>query len=178
MLEVSDQKKILDLKKKYSIYSPFTDKELFKRISENLALSFKDVNVDKVLGLESRGFILGSVIAYILGCGFVVARKGGKMYPEYSSNSVFSTETIDYSGKNKVIEIENNDKAIQKGDRVLIVDDWFETGGQGKAAIRLVEKAGGIVVGIGIMLDDMSNEVRSYFDNYNLHASVVKSRFN
>ena len=83
MLNFSDQKKILELKKRYSIYSPFADSKLFRKISRNLAELFRDVHVDKVLGLESRGFILGSVVAYILKCGFVVARKGGKMYPEY-----------------------------------------------------------------------------------------------
>lgn len=177
MISIEDQKKILNLKKRYSIYSPFADSILFSRILENLAEPFKKIKIDKVLGLESRGFILGAPIAYILKTGFVVARKGGKMYPKYSQDRVYSTQTVDYSGKEKTIEIENNDMAIRQGDSVLIVDDWFETGGQGQAAIKLVEAAGGKVVGISVMLDDMTSEVRKKFESYNLHSLVIKEKF-
>lgn len=146
-------------------------------IVEELAAPFKDKHVDKVLGLEARGFILGAPVAYLLNAGFVVARKQGKMYPDYEGKLVHSESAVDYSGKQKTLEIENSPTGIQKRDKVLIVDDWFETGGQGHAAINLVEKAGGVVAGISIMLDDMNREIRTSFSDYFINALVVKELF-
>lgn len=178
MLDTRTQKKILAMKKKYSIYSPWADKRLFHLIIEELAQPFEHMRVDKVLGLEARGFILGAPVAYLLHAGFVVARKKGKMHTVYSDQDVYSETFTDYSHTSKTLEIEKHEKGIQKGDKVVIVDDWFETGNQGHAAIRLVEKAGGSVVGISIMLDDMRNEVRNSFTNFQLNALVVKELFN
>jgi len=177
MLNREAQRRILEWKEKYSIYSPWSEKDSFKLIIDNLAKPYHSMKVDKVLGLEARGFILGAPVAYKLNTGFVVARKKGKMYAEYEDHEVYSESTTDYSGKLKTLEIERHKKGIQKGDRVLIVDDWFETGGQGHAVVKLVNKAGGTVVGISIMLDDMKSEVRKSFSNYNLNALVVKNLF-
>jgi len=173
MLTEDDKKKILDLKKEYSIYAPWTDKDLFQKIVDDLAQPFKDLQVDKVLGLEARGFILGAAVAYKLHTGFVVARKGGSMYKDgYAQNDVMWEECVDYSGKKKILEIEKHGKGIQKGDKAIIIDDWFEKGGQGQAAIKLVEKAGGDVVGIGVMIDQMKEEIRQRFTSYNFHSLV------
>lgn len=165
---------ILQLKKESSIYAPFADGEIFAQIIDALAQPFKHTRVDKVLGLEARGFILGAPVAYVLQTGFVVARKKGKMYPKYDNDYVYSTSAIDYSGTEKTLEIEKNTSAIQREDKVLIVDDWFETGGQGHAAIRLVEMAGGEVVGICMMLDNMKEETRDSFSKYKLHSIAHK----
>ena len=173
MLSTELQNEILKLKKENSIYAPFADSKYFKIICEKLAKPFENSKIDKVLGLEARGFILGGAVAYLLNAGFAVLRKGGKMYPDnYGSESVYSIETTDYSGKVKTLEIQKSEMGIKSGDRVLIVDDWFETGGQGTAAIKLVEEAGGIVAGIGIMLDDMNENIRERFLKYNLNALV------
>lgn len=168
-----DKEKILCLKKKYSIYAPWTDNDLFQKIIDELSEPFKHLQVDKVLGLEARGFILGAAVAYKLHTGFVVARKGGSMYKGgYNQDDVLWEECVDYSGKKKILEIEKHEKGIQKGNTMIIIDDWFEKGGQGQAAIRLVEKAGGKVVGIGIMLDQMTDEIRNSFQQFNLHSLV------
>ena len=170
----NDKKKILDLKEKYSIYATWSDAELFQKIVNSLSNSFESLNVDKVVGLEARGFILGAAVAYKLHAGFVVIRKEGLMYKDgYKPEDVLQEECIHYSGKRKVLELEKHEEAIQKGDRVIIVDDWFEKGGQGHAAIKLVHRAGGIVVGVGVLLDEMTDEVRDSFSKYNLHTLVT-----
>ena len=177
MLNTDLQVRILELKRKYAIYATWSHKNLFKTIIDEMAKPFQDKQIDKVLGLEARGFVLGAPLAYLLNCGFVVARKKGKMYESYTDNDVYQETTVDYSGTTKTIEIEKHDKAIQPGDKVLIVDDWFETGGQGHAAIKLIEKAGATVTGISILLDDMNPEIRNSFSKYDLNALVIKELF-
>lgn len=176
MLTNSDKKLILKMHEDISIYSPWTDKNLFKKIIDELSRPFSNLKVDKILGIESRGFILGGAVAYKINAGFVLARKKNKMYAyHYSKNAVFSEECIDYSGKKKGLEIETGGKGIKKGDRVVIIDDWYGKGGQGNAAIRLVERAGGKIVGVGIMLDEMKEDARHSFDSYNLHALMKRA---
>lgn len=175
MISQSDKELILKMHDEISIYSPWTDSNLFKKIIDELSRPFLDLKINKVLGIESRGFILGGAVAYKLNAGFVLARKKNKMYQyNYPKRLVFSEECIDYSGKKKTLEIERDGKGIKKGDKVVIIDDWYGRGAQGNAAIRLVEKAGGKVVGVGIMLDEMTGEIRKNFASYNFHALVRK----
>lgn len=173
MLSESDIKKILKMHKEVSIYAPWTDPDLFKKIIDGLSKPFLKTNIDKVLGAEARGFILGGAVAYKLNSGFVLARKKDKMYQyKYPKNLVYSEECVDYSGLKKGLEVEKDGKGIKKGDKVLIVDDWYGTGGQANAAIRLIEKAGGKVVGISIMLDWMPDEIRNKLAKYNFHTLI------
>jgi adenine phosphoribosyltransferase len=146
---------------------------LFQTIVENLAEPFRAANIGKVLGLEARGFILGAPVAYHLRAGFVVARKGGNLYKGlYASEHVLQESCIDYSGQSKILEIETHAHGIQPSDRILIIDDWFERGEQGQAAVRLVERAGGVVAGIGILFDEMTSEKRKSFQHYHFHALI------
>ena len=94
--------------------------------------------IDTVVGIESRGFILGAPLAYLLKCGFVPIRKPGKLPAEVESEEY----TLEY-GTDK---IEIHKDAIKKGDQVLIVDDLLATGGTANAARNLVKKLGGEVV--------------------------------
>lgn len=175
MLTKSDKELILKMHKEISIYSPWTDRILFKKIIDELTHPFLKLEVDKVLGVEARGFILGGAVAYKLNAGFVLCRKEDRMYAyDYPKDLVLSEECVDYSGKRKVLEIETGGKGIKEGDRVVIIDDWYGKGAQGNAAIRLVERAGGKVVGVGIMLDEMSDNALRGFDQYNLHALIKK----
>ncbi|GHO50389.1 hypothetical protein KSX_85520 [Ktedonospora formicarum] len=80
--------------------------------------------------------------------------------------------SIDYSGQHKILEIEIHAHGILPGDRVLILDDWFERGEQGQAAIRLVERAGGVVAGIGVLFDEMIAKKRNSFQQYHFHALI------
>ena len=125
-----------------------------------------------VAGLDAFGFILGAPIALKLKKSFVPIRKGGKL--PGIKGTIIRTSFIDYSKKRKSLEISTN--AIKKGDKVLIVDEWIETGTQMKAAIRLIEKLGGTVIGISVLCSHKNAKTKPLFDKYNCQA-IRKSRF-
>lgn len=112
--------------------------EGFKETIDLLHERYADKNIDKVVGIESRGFIFGAPLAYLLGCGFVIVRKPGKLPAE----CICEEYALEY-GTDK---IEVHKDAIKKGDRVLIVDDLLATGGTMAAARNLIKKLGGEVV--------------------------------
>ena len=103
------------------------------------------MKIDKVVGIEARGFILGAVMAYKLGCGFVPARKPGKL----PYRSVREEYTLEY-GSNS---LEVHADGIRPGEKVLVVDDLLATGGTALAAAGLVEKLGGEVAGIEFLVE-------------------------
>jgi adenine phosphoribosyltransferase len=111
--------------------------ELFNR--------YQDQKIDKVVGVESRGFIIGAPLAYKLGVGFVPIRKEGKLPAE----TVGQDYALEYG--NSYIEIHVD--AITKGERVLLVDDVIATGGTVEAAASLIEKLGGEVVECAFVID-------------------------
>jgi len=110
----------------------------FKETVDLLYHRYANKKIDVVIGIESRGFILGAPLAYLLGCGFVPVRKPGKLPAECESEEY----SLEY-GKDK---IEIHKDAISKGDRVLIVDDLLATGGTICAARNLVKKLHGEIV--------------------------------
>jgi adenine phosphoribosyltransferase len=103
------------------------------------------MKIDKVAGIESRGFIIGAPVAYELGVGFVPVRKKGKLPAE--------TRGRDYQLEYGSDRIEIHVDAIQKGDRVLLVDDLIATGGTAEAAAGLIQEMGGEVVECGFVID-------------------------
>lgn len=114
------------------------DPVAFKKTCDSFYKRYKDMNIDVVVGIESRGFVFGAVLAYMLGVGFVPARKPGKL----PYKTIKEEYELEY-GKNT---IEIHEDSIKKGQKVLIVDDLIATGGTIGAAIKLVEKLGGKVV--------------------------------
>ena len=109
-------------------------------------LTFTDgIKIDKVVGIESRGFIFGSLLAQKLDVGFILARKPGKLPAETESE----TYQLEY-GEDK---IEIHKDAISKGDKVLLHDDLLATGGTAVAAAKLIEKLGGEVVQVSIIIE-------------------------
>lgn len=112
---------------------------------EGLTEPFRNEHVDLVLGIESRGFILGAAIADRLRTGFVPARKPGKL----PSHTVRQTYELEYGSD----ALEVHEDAIEPGQRVLIVDDLLATGGTAGAARDLVRKTGGVVVGIAFLVE-------------------------
>jgi adenine phosphoribosyltransferase len=113
-----------------------------------------------VVGGEARGFLLGAALAYELGCGFVPARRPGKLPPE-----VISMEyTLEY-GTN-VLELQRT--AIHEGTRVLIHDDVLATGGTAKAMADLVEQLGGVVVGFTFLIELTFLEGRKHISDYDI----------
>lgn len=130
------------------ITTAIKDKDVMKRMIDEIVEAFKDEKIDYVAGIESRGFIFGMPVAYSLGCGFVPIRKPNKLPAE--------TYSVEYQLEYGTDKIEMHKDAIEKGKRVLIIDDLLATGGTAAAACELVKKAG-VLVGLafGIELTDL-----------------------
>ena len=114
------------------------DAKSFQRVIDIMAHRYIDREIDLVLGVEARGFIMGSALAYKLGKGIVLVRKPGKL-----PYKTFSTE---YELEYGTDELHIHQDAIKKGQKVLIADDLLATGGTVEAVIELIEKMGGEVV--------------------------------
>lgn len=106
---------------------------------------YTGVKIDKIAGIESRGFIIGAALAFQLGVGFVPIRKKGKLPAE--------TVGHDYELEYGVDHVELHVDAVAKGERVLLVDDLIATGGTAEAAIKLIEKMGGKVLEVCAVID-------------------------
>lgn len=117
----------------------------FRATVDELVSRYKDTKIDKIAGIESRGFILGAPLAYALNIGFVPIRKKGKL----------PAETIghDYDLEYGSDRIEIHTDAIEKGELVLLVDDLIATGGTADAACTLIEKMGGKVIECCFIID-------------------------
>ena len=121
------------------------DKEGYNHMIDLLVERYKDIKIDVVAGIESRGFITGSVLAHRLGVGFVPIRKPGKLPAE----TVSEEYELEY-GKDK---IEVHKDAVEEGSSVLLVDDLIATGGTCLAACNLIKKLGGKVVECSFIVD-------------------------
>ncbi len=121
------------------------DPEAFARSVNELVDRFVDVPVDRVLGVEARGFILAAPVAYKMNAGFVPVRKAGKL-PWAVAREEYNLEY----GSDK-LEIHRD--AIHPGERVLVIDDVLATGGTAAATCRLVEALGGVVAGLGFLIE-------------------------
>jgi adenine phosphoribosyltransferase len=121
------------------------DPGAFRQSCDELYERYKDMKIDLVVGLDARGFIFGSVLAYKLGVGFIPIRKKGKL----PSKTVSHTYQKEYGPDT----MEIHEDAIKKGDQVLIVDDLIATGGTCSAAAALVEKLGGEIVECAFVID-------------------------
>jgi adenine phosphoribosyltransferase len=117
----------------------------FGRAIDDLVTRFHDVAVDRVVGIESRGFIVAAPVAYRLRAGFVPVRKAGKL--------PWAVAREEYALEYGTDKLEIHRDAIHPGERILIVDDVLATGGTAAATSRLVETLGGVVVGIGVMIE-------------------------
>lgn len=114
------------------------DPVAYKKSCDALYDRYKDKKIDKIVGIDARGFVFGGVLAYLLGVGFVPVRKKGKLPYKTISESY----TLEYGSA----EVEMHEDAITKGERVIIVDDLIATGGTIQAAANLVKKLGGEIV--------------------------------
>ena len=141
------------------------NRDAFYDCVDRLVYHFEHKDVDVVASPEARGFILGGAIAYKLGVGFVPIRKPGKLPAE--------TVSVNYKKEYEEDVVEMHLDAIDKGQRVLFIDDLLATGGSALASIKLIEKVGGEVVGLGFLieleyLNGRSNEELSKYDIYSL----------
>lgn len=122
-----------------------SDKAAFDEVVDKLYEHYKDKKIDKVVSVESRGFIFGSVLAYKLGAGFVPIRKPGKLPAEVIRQ--------EYQLEYGTDSMEIHKDAIRPGERILVHDDLLATGGTVAAACKLVEKLHGEVVGICFLIE-------------------------
>jgi adenine phosphoribosyltransferase len=122
-----------------------SDRSAFAEAVQAIAGAHSEQTVDIVAGVESRGFIIGAPVAYVLGAGFVPIRKEGRL----PSATISTAYMLEYG--EATLEIHAD--AIEDGQRVLIVDDLLATGGTAAAAIQLVETLGGVVTGLAFLIE-------------------------
>ncbi len=129
----------------YDITTLLSDAQGFRDTVDALAAPYMGEDIDQVVGIESRGFILGAAVAITLGCGFVPIRKPGKLPA--------ATHQESYALEYGTDALEIHQDALTTGHRVLIVDDVLATGGTARAAIDLVRKTGGTVIGAAFLIE-------------------------
>ena len=147
------------------ITSVIQNPEGLKLAVDGLADLVKDLDFDLVIGPESRGFIFGVPVAYLLGKGFVPVRKKGKLPRE----TVSQKYDLEYGQA----EVEIHKDAVRPGQKVVIVDDLIATGGSAEAAVKLVEKLGGQVVRMVFVMELAGLEGRKKLDGYDVESLIV-----
>lgn len=129
----------------YDVTTLLRDPEGFKITVDSMASPFDGREIDVIVGIESRGFILGAAVADRLRAGFVPVRKLGKL----PSQTIRATYDLEYGSDS----LEMHRDAVEPGQRVLIVDDLLATGGTASAAVKLVKELGGRVEGVSFLIE-------------------------
>ena len=129
----------------YDITTLLKDRRGFAMLIDGLAEHYLDKDIDLVLGMEARGFIFGPALAYRLNAGFVPVRKPGKLPA--------ATTTYDYALEYGTNTLEIHRDAIEKGQRVISVDDLLATGGTAEATAKLAESLGADIAGLGFVVE-------------------------
>ena len=138
------------------IWRAFGDRELFARTVAALAVPFRGERYTKIAGIEGRGFVLGGAMAAHTGAGFVAIRKQDGWLPGEVLERV--TEP-DWQGRTHALRLQR--EALGPEDRVVLVDDWYETGAQALAARELIESSGATMLGMSIVVDDLGDDARA-----------------
>jgi len=142
----------------------FKDREAFAELVFDLIAPFVGESIEYVAGIDALGFVLGSAMAVRLQKGFIPIRKEGKL-PVPADIAEF----IDYSMQKKALELAEG--TCKLGDRVLLVDEWIETGSQVQAAIRLLEKQGATIIGIASISIDDNEATAKIKKKYRCHTA-------
>jgi adenine phosphoribosyltransferase len=142
----------------------FADPRGFRICVDQMLHPFAGMRIEKVVGLEARGFILGGAIAHQLGTGFVPIRKKGKL----PGRTISQDYKLEYG--EAIMEV--HDDAIVGGEKILLVDDLLATGGTAEAGIRLIERLGGQIVGCAFIVDlpDLGGRKLLQGLGYEVHA--------
>jgi len=157
-----------DFPKKGIVFRDITtllkDKDAFRRYIDICYERYKDQRIDKVVGIESRGFIGGAALAYRLGAGFVPIRKPGKLPAE----KIRQEYQLEYGSD----AMELHRDAVSPGDRVLVVDDLLATGGTVEAACKLVEQLGGKIVSLTFLIELSFLHPRKHLSRYDIFSII------
>jgi adenine phosphoribosyltransferase len=141
------------------------DKEAFRYAIDSLYDIAAGYKIDKVAAIESRGYIIASVIAYKLHAGFIPIRKSGKLPAETIKKS--------YSLEYGVNELEIHKDAVASGEKILLIDDLLATGGTAAASAELIESLGGTVEAILFLIELQSLNGRKLLEKYNVHSLIL-----
>lgn len=144
----------------------FNDPRGMRMAVDHLLHPFIGKQIDRVAGLEARGFILGGAVAHQLSVGFVPVRKKGKLPAE----TIEQTYALEYGEAT----MELHTDAVQPGENILIVDDLLATGGTAEAAIKLIERLGGKIIGCAFVIDlpDLGGRAKLESLGVNVHTLV------
>ena len=121
------------------------DPDAFKESCDVLYNRYKDMNIDKIVGIDARGFVFGAVLAYKLGIGFIPVRKKGKL----PYNTIQESYALEYGEDT----LEIHEDAVKKGEKVVIVDDLIATGGTVGATVKLVRKLGADIIECAFVIE-------------------------
>ncbi|HEX6463246.1 MAG TPA: adenine phosphoribosyltransferase [Vicinamibacterales bacterium] len=146
----------------YDVTTLLRDPEGFRMAIDALSNPYRGQGISVVVGIESRGFILGGAVADRLGAGFVPVRKLGKL----PSTTVRVSYSLEYGSGS----LEMHSDAIEKGQQVLIVDDLLATGGTARATADLVRQLGGKVHGVAFLIELVSLDGRAKLEGENVQA--------
>lgn len=138
------------------VWAVFRDAEALRALVAGLAEPVRGDGVSAVCGIESRGFLLGAAVAVELGVGFVPVRKGIGMLP---GEKAFGQTAPDYRGLRHTLRLQR--EMIGESDRVLLVDDWIETGAQAATVRAIVEQCGAAWAGCSVLVDQLTDERRA-----------------
>src|SRR5688572_10861585 len=146
----------------YDVTTLLRDPQGFKLAIDSLSAPFTGTPIDVVVGIESRGFILGSAVEDRLGAGFVPVRKLGKL----PSKTIRASYALEYGTDS----LEMHADGVERGQRVLIVDDLLATGGTAKATVDLVKGVGGRIEGLAFLIELLALEGRRKLAGENVLA--------
>ncbi len=149
----------------YDITPLFEDPIAFRKAVDYIAGFYKNERIDKVVGIDARGFLVASPVAYVLGAGLALVRKKGKLPYEI----IREHHELEYGKSSLEIHVD----AIKRGERIVIVDDVLATGGTAGAALRLVQNLGGNIIGLDFLVEIEKFEGRKKFPDHVIHSLVV-----
>ena len=149
----------------YDISTLLKNPKALRMTVDSFVWLFSGQSVDKVVGIESRGFMFAPIVAYNLNAGFVPVRKPGKL----PGRTVGRSYDLEYGSD----RVEMHEDGIEPGERVLIVDDLLATGGTAAATAALVTSQGGVVVGLGFVVELLFLKGRAKLSKYPLESLIV-----
>ena len=140
------------------------DPAALREATELMSSHWRDREVDLIAAMEARGFVFGAGMALELGAGFIPVRKSGKL--------PWKTLSVDYELEYRSDVLHVHEDAVQRGQRVLVVDDLIATGGTARAVCELVETMGGVVVGCEFLVELIDLKGRDLLQGYEVHSEI------